>query len=188
MTRLPGNDLDRKDWLERRSAIVRAGRSGEIDGLLAGLADPDHRAKAAHYLGRAGDPRAIPPLHRLLLSAGDAHVRAAAATALGKLGARDALPDLLTIASSDPEGFVRAWAIDAVRAIGDRATVESIIPLLDDPDRRVRSIAIIALADLGGESAASGLRTAASQRPVHQRPRYWRAARRATRAATEEAA
>jgi HEAT repeat protein len=74
--------------------------AGNVDGLIALLADPVARAAAARRLGRLRDARALKPLARLLRVA-DLDARSAAATALAEIGDPAAVP-LLLEAIGDP--------------------------------------------------------------------------------------
>lgn len=65
-------------------------RARNIEGLIAGLFDPDEiiRLTAAEALGTVGDERAIEPLARLKFSDPDTSVRRAASLAHTQVSAR----------------------------------------------------------------------------------------------------
>lgn len=63
-----------------------------VEKLILALASPDGATarRAAHLLGRIGDPRAVPSLIERLEN-GDAYVAAEAVIALGRIGSTDAI-------------------------------------------------------------------------------------------------
>jgi HEAT repeat protein len=139
------NDHDRAD---RILAMRRARRSGDVDGLIVALRDPDTRAMAVKYLGKLGDPRAVPVLEPML-RAGDPHTRCNAAEALGKLGAVRYAEELLSLAENDPEPWVRSWAIAAAADLGAADAAGRILRLLDSEDARIRRAAAAFLGRYG---------------------------------------
>jgi HEAT repeat protein len=95
------------------------------DDLLALLDDRDDelRARAAHALGKLGDPRAVDPLAAIAASAAPWQLRAAAASALGPLGDVRASAALATALGAD-EWAVRDAAARSLVELGDAALEE----------------------------------------------------------------
>jgi hypothetical protein len=155
---------------------------GDIDYLVTALKDPEHRFRAARYLGDfADDPevrsRALPPLLRLL-DAADPHVRTQASVTLGRLGALEVAPRLRELALDDPVPWVRSWAIGALRELGDEGARSVVIRSLADDDWRVRRSAIHALGALGGPESIEALKKAQRSDRWFRRRYYRRALRR----------
>jgi len=130
------------------AAVRKAKQDGDIEYLLAALADPHVRQSAAIALGDLGDPVATDPLLRLL-RAHDWPVRAAAANGLSRLGDPRAVPALVELAQHEPEPWARMWAVEALRKVGDPAAAAGLRPLLADESFSIRRWAAVTLASLG---------------------------------------
>ena len=155
------------DHAERFKRVWDARRSGDLVTLRSALVDPDHRGRAARYLGELDDTESIPAI-RLLLDAADEDVRIDAAKALGLLKSAADVPRLFELARHDPSPYVREWAIGAIGRIGQRKTVEPLIELLSDESWRVRGGAVLALARIGDQRALEPVREAA-----HREKKWW---------------
>jgi HEAT repeat protein len=166
-----------EDARARRRRIWEANRERDVETLIAGLADPDARTWAAHYLGNLGDPAAIRPLIRLL-SANDFQARAAAAQALGKLRTVEAVPVLLECIDRGPEDVMRAWAIDALGRIGSDQASPKLIQLLKSPHHGLRRTAAAALGAIGDARAIEPLRQAAKEASWTEKLHYRRMIRK----------
>jgi HEAT repeat protein len=161
--------------------VYDAWQRRDVDALIRALTDPESRTWAASYLGKLGDPAAIPALMRLL-GARDFQARAAAAIALGKLGATEAVPALLESLERGPEDVMRAWAIDALGKIRSREAVPALIDVLGSSDERLRWTAAVALRTIGDERAIPALEAAATRERFFTRRRYRRVIRQLTSA------
>jgi HEAT repeat protein len=131
----------------RVSALDILGRIKSLKAvplLRRSLQDPsaDLRARAAHGLGRIGDPAFAADLMPALKDA-DWPVRAMAAKALGQVGARGAIP-ALSEALADRQWWVRANAGEALRALGPEGR-DALIRMLDAPDTYARHQAVAQL-------------------------------------------
>ena len=94
-----------------------AARRGDIDYLIAGLADPEMRVAAARQLGKLGAQEAVPVLTQNLRARSDS-CRMSAVRALGKIGDPSAIPALLQVAREDEAMGVRTQAIDSLARLG----------------------------------------------------------------------
>lgn len=83
-----------------------------------------------------------------LLSADKKDLRKEAATALGILRAHSALPAIQQALGREKESEVKVELIRAVYKIGDPAAGTSVLPLVRDPDRKVRDEAILTVGRL----------------------------------------
>jgi HEAT repeat protein len=170
--------LNDEDYWARRFALSEARKSGDVDALVRGLTDPDHRSRAADFLGELGDTRAVVPLQRLL-EAADSDIRASAAIALGKIGSSAAVDRLLEIAEADEVLAVRTWAISALGEIGDKAAAPRLARVLIDPEPRIRALAAEALGRIGDTSSIEAIQRQRSAEPWRL---PWRLRRRYSRA------
>jgi HEAT repeat protein len=159
--------------------VWEAWQRRDVNGLLDALTDPENRAWAARYLGKVGDPAAIPALIRLL-GVNEFHARAAAARALGQLGATEAVPALLESVERGPEDVMRAWAIDALGKIRSREAAPALIDVLRSSDERLHWPAAVALGRIGDERAIPALEAAASREGFWTRRRYRQVIRQLT--------
>ncbi len=99
-------------------ALGRIGGRAAVESLV-GAVESGHFFRtfpAIDVLGRSGDPRAVPPLARLL---GDSRYAPEAARALGKTGDRAAAPLLVGLLSSGSESHVRLGAV-ALSELGEQ--------------------------------------------------------------------
>jgi HEAT repeat protein len=114
-----------------------------VEDLLACLGSPDDelRARAAHALGKIGDPRAVPPLEAIARDGEPWQVRTAASAALGGLGDPAAV-----------DGLVHALAADewAVRDAAARSLVELGEPAVEAVAARAGALPPSAVAHLWG--------------------------------------
>ena len=133
-----------------RSPVKRLDREGDVEGLIALLADPKHRADAANALAHRGSPR-VEEAPLALLSDPDSDVRGQATFALGELAhqqfrrAREALPGML----ADEDPIVRLLAATALYRVEGAAAVELLRPLAADDDDLLREQVREMLRDLG---------------------------------------
>jgi len=131
----------------RRNAAEALGKLGSVKSLprLASASRdrvPEVRQAAVAAMGRIGDPEA---LDALLVAVNDenVYVRADAETALKAI--KGAPAQDLAAGLRSPSPRTRAEAAQKIGEIGDPRYVESLIPLLGDPDFGVRQRAIGAL-------------------------------------------
>lgn len=129
-----------------------------VDAMLALLERRDTPAPVIgatlDALGRIGDARALPALHRLLRDSAREELRADAAAALGAIAAGDSLPELLTALDREPSLVGRAAIIAALGAWRERPAIATLAALLDDPRHRaLRPRAIQSLGRMGPEAA-----------------------------------
>jgi HEAT repeat protein len=117
-------------------------------------------------LGRIGDSRALPALHRVLQESPREELRADAATALGAIGAAESRAQLLIALRREPTLVGRAAIVSALGAWRDAEAIAALAALLDDPRHRaLRPRAIQALGRMGSPAAPpllSALQTARS--------------------------
>ncbi len=154
----------------RRYAAEILGETGSaraIDGLVAALKDTDRevKEKAALALGKIGAPRAVEPLLEALTTL-DRFVSGCAAAALRQMADESALEGLLE-ALKHEYSWVRDGAAAALGALKSERAVDSLVKLLkgvypsargslgDGP--RLRSSAIQALGQIGGDKAVAAL-------------------------------
>jgi hypothetical protein len=97
-----------------------------VEDLLALLDgdDDELRARAAHALGKLGDPRAVAPLAAIAASGASWQLRAAAASALGPLGDARAAAALADALDAE-EWAVRDAAARSLAQLGDAAVEEA---------------------------------------------------------------
>jgi aryl-alcohol dehydrogenase-like predicted oxidoreductase/HEAT repeat protein len=114
----------------RAQAATRLGGMREVAPQVArwledALADPLPSVRAAAYtaLGRAGDERAIPSLHRGALEEPSWWVRREAVRALARVGGQAAAPTLRRVLE-DPFWRVRNTAVRALSALGWRGELD----------------------------------------------------------------
>jgi len=124
--------------------------------------DPLVRIRAAQGLMQIGGERAVIGLMDLM---DDHHsqVRIAAIEALGVLRAHEARDRIETIIKSDPEISVRITAARTLGKLGSKNGLLLIIRLLDHEDMYFRSLAVLALKDIIGQTfptTREGIRSA----------------------------
>jgi HEAT repeat protein len=150
---------------EDNPVLAFAGLGKEGGGEYAVAYQDIVRAKAAFYLGKIGDARAVEPLSQILsyeeVSSGkqpreQEKTRQNAAIALGRIGDTRAVEPLIQ-ALGDPKSEVRLSAVRALGEIGDTRAVESLIQALGDPKSEVRLSAVRALGKIGDARAVGPL-------------------------------
>ena len=126
----------------------------EVEGHIQALGDKrlTVRQKAAHALGKIGDPRAVEPLFAALRDK-DCFVSKAAAEALGKIGDARAVEPLIA-ALGDKFSDVREAAARALVKIGEPA-VERLKAAQDDENPRIRKRAAGVLKRISRATAKS---------------------------------
>jgi HEAT repeat protein len=148
--------------------ISRAKANTDITALVGALDDPEHASAAARALAKLSGAvthersAAIRGLRRLL-KAPDPHSRASAAEALGALKAREGFEELRNLAHEDAVDWVRSWAVGALGRTGGESSYPLILGFLDDPSRKVRSAAAIALRTVGDQRDVPALTRAMSR-------------------------
>jgi len=125
--------------------------------------DLNHRAAAVHMIGRVKGRAALDELVPLL-GAGPEEIRRAAAHALGALGARDAIAPLRGALDQARSPDLALAYLEALGAIRDADVVPVVRFRVQDPDTRIRRVAVRILADLRHESAAPDLELALQDR------------------------
>jgi HEAT repeat protein len=130
-------------------ALARAGVAEAIPELRKALADPDGsydaRRAAATALGALGDREGIPFL-RKALETGDTF--APAALALAELGDRESAPAILEGLEYDDEEDLKS-AADALARLDPAAGAAAFKKRLQDPKRKIRAHAAVALCRIG---------------------------------------
>ncbi len=146
--------------------------------------DADAARDAAVALGNTADAAAVDALTEVLWNANGyyhAVVRAAAASALGQLRDLHGFEALL-FAVRDPMAESSAEAIRALAQLGDTRAVDAILEVVRNPNNYflnfVRSAAVQALAQLGGDSVRNELRLLANDQ--REDPHVREAAQEAT--------
>lgn len=167
--------------LEMSRRVRRARRVGDVATLIEALDYEVVSPMAAQFLGRVGDPAAIPALLPLLLSANPDR-RAGAAIALGQLDAGGAAADLRLLALEDPVGWVRSSAAEALRRLSEYDATQVAFQGLRDAHWGVRRVAVMTLMDSGRPDAIDPLREAMRREPWYARGIYRKAIRRVSRA------
>ncbi|QEH37032.1 putative lyase [Aquisphaera giovannonii] len=142
---------------ERAAAVRAIGAFGQAAGpavpkLVGFLARPGLRAQAAEALGRIGYPaHGTVPMLVTSLKMKDPELRFRAAQALGQMGlantpaAKEAIRGL-NAAAKDPEPRIRLAAASSLAQISQSQFAE-MIPLLRDPDAKVRRFALMMIAN-----------------------------------------
>lgn len=139
--------------------------------LLAALSEgPPIDSTAVSELARLGVSQAAGAIEALL-SSEDPHTRSVAAKALGHLRVKDAAVRLGVLAATDPVAFVRAWALHAYAELETGDAEADLIDALDNPDWRVRAVAVQQLGRFGSERALQPLRRG-MEREVRLRRRF----------------
>ncbi|MFC1522716.1 HEAT repeat domain-containing protein [Elusimicrobiota bacterium] len=108
--------------------------------------DPKIRRKAAHSLGKMGNPEAIPFLADILLAQDEpVNVRLACAWAIGKIGDPSGY-DPLAAALQDTSPYIRKSVVLALGKLNIPQAEKLILDSLrNDPDEEVRGTATVAL-------------------------------------------
>ncbi|MDJ0521841.1 MAG: M1 family aminopeptidase [Planctomycetota bacterium] len=114
--------------------LGRIDDAAATEALLAGVKDPDPRAREAVFDALGSKNRRAAGAVVLAAVSSERHprVRAAAARSVGKLkvtGAYDALVALLAVDSD--QDAVRTGAVDGLKSLGDVRAVEHVLPFLD---------------------------------------------------------
>ena len=126
---------------------------GSFENLCAALTsdDSETRLKAAHKLGKLGDPRAVEPLGLALTDENnDEQVRNNAIWALGELRAPRAVEPLLKALQNDKVYWLRQNAAEALGKIGDARAAAPLCRAALDHDEGISSAAEEALVAIGG--------------------------------------
>jgi hypothetical protein len=146
------DDPDREVRLQVAGALAKIGDTRAVDPLIGRLTAREDYARVQIVtvigLGDLRDPRAIPPLVRVL-QIGDSTFRSAAAEALGKIGHPrfgevDAVGPLIA-ALSDQDSFVRRLAARSLGQMSDPRALEPLQQAAQDSDSDVRQEAEEAL-------------------------------------------
>jgi HEAT repeat protein len=146
------HDADREVRLQAAGALARIGDTRAVEPLMDRLTAQEDYARvqivAVIGLGDLLDPRAIPPLVRIL-EIGDATFRSAAAEALGKIGLprfanTDAVGPLIG-SLRDEDALVRRLAARSLGQVADGQAVGPLRRTLQDNDDDVRTAAGAAL-------------------------------------------
>jgi HEAT repeat protein len=116
-------------------------------------------ASALRALGEDGSPEARATLLAVLREGG--HHADAAAQALDRLGDPDAMRALADAATTAKSLGVRVHAISSLLSASDPAAADVLAKLTGDRDPSIRRLALMGLADFGGERATRALRDAA---------------------------
>ena len=161
------------DYWARRFAYRDAFKRHDVNVLIRGLTDPDHRSVVATYLGKLESPEARLPLEDLL-KASDSDVRAAAVIALGRIGAAESIPLLVNTAWSDQAMNVRDWAVNALGVTGREEALAHLLALIEADDPQIRRSALNAIRLLNDRRALPEIRRQSRTVPPWRRLRYWR--------------
>jgi HEAT repeat protein len=124
--------------------------------------EPLNRQIGAEFLGRLGDPSAIPTLVTLSHDAA-ALVRWAACAALGALGDPTSTATLI-LRLADDDLWVRCSAAGALARIGARFAVPPLLQVSRDEQPVVRQAVVAALGAIGGPEAQAAVRRALRDR------------------------
>ncbi|MGH9341485.1 MAG: HEAT repeat domain-containing protein [Acidobacteriota bacterium] len=103
-------------------------------------------------------PEAIEAIARLL-TAPDKGVREDAATALGILRGHAALPALQKALAAESNGDVKVELVRAIYKIGDAAAGGTLVPLINDPEKKVHDEAILTVGRLRVQEAVPALKS-----------------------------
>ena len=108
--------------------------------MLDALKDEDEnvRATAVEHLGKVGELSVVDALITILGS-GDLWTAYPAADALGRIGNKKAVPHLVAALRQKP---LREPVLKALGRLAEPATLEQIIPLLEDPSRNIQEEAL----------------------------------------------
>jgi len=124
-------------WLRRQPfaapAILKTLRTAVHDDPL-----PERRARAAEALGEFMDPHALPELSTAAKQDGEASVRASAVRALARLNDQRGVAAIAS-ALSDASPDVRSAALDVVIIVSAFRDYAALLPLLGDPDAKLRA-------------------------------------------------
>ncbi len=125
-----------------------------LQPLIAGLPDKDQYVKemVIRALGELEDERAVDALIATLEEASP-ELRAATAWALGEIKGSRALEALAQMVRTDPDVHARKAAAEALRPYRSPRTLLTFVTALHDESPKIRTTAILALADLGDRRA-----------------------------------
>lgn len=163
--------MDPDVWVKSAaaSALVAIGPPAVLDllDIVTEIQDPQINGQAAWSLAHM-DPEALPLFYTAITSPLGS-VRAAVITAIGAILKRhsDRFPypppalDLLHKGLNDLDPNARLESVTAIAALRLKSSVQSILPLLTDPDETVRRATAIALGKLSDPSVLPALETAA---------------------------
>jgi HEAT repeat protein len=134
--------------------------------LQIGLAseDPAVRNVCAVVAGHGTYLATASQLRLLLATDGDVAVRASAAVALGRVGGADDSATLARHAGACETALLRRTCATALGDLGHRESLEILVGLLGDGDRRLAELAADSLVRIGSEGIARLQEAAASRR------------------------
>lgn len=159
-----GDDKKRSDEA-RRLEVAGAGHDVKELQTFLKHANPEHRARAAWYLGKQKAKTAIPSLARILGEDTSRTTRLAAAKALTQMRDPKARASLAR-GLSDDDGSVRLLAATGLLGSKDSATLKSLLELIvthEDDQHGDRSQAILAIQDAGAAEHLATLATLESR-------------------------
>ncbi len=128
-------------WWAVTRALARLGDRRAVEPMIEALPDPRRADWAALCLVDLKDPRAIEPLTEMFRNPRRPEESRAAAAALAKLGAVE--PLLEGLAST--RLTTRLYAIQGLGQAREPRALELIRPLVNDPDDRIRNVAVEAV-------------------------------------------
>jgi HEAT repeat protein/ATP/ADP translocase len=135
-------NLARGDRSARSAATYALGRlplEQSMDLLAELLKDPEMRCEAAQALGRIGTPRVIPQLIEARAGPPDLrHDARRSIVAILQRSAWEHTEELMKTALVSPRPEIRSELADMLGRLRDFRVLETLIPLLKDPEWRVR--------------------------------------------------
>ncbi len=153
--------LNEADWQMRNTAVRALGRIGTEDVILPLLASMrDAHVQVRETAAQMLQTLRIPQASEILLTAvhgTDAWTRRHLARALGEIGDRRALPLLENLAVNDDDVQVRLSAAQALAKMGIARGETVILRTLNAPSAQTRTLAAIALGNIGNPKAISPL-------------------------------
>lgn len=151
----------------------------ELIDTLDNSPDEWDRWFSARGLGRFSTDASRAALMRHLHDT-SAPVRGAVARSLGKLHATDAIPGLLTMASAPENEAQQAYhQLGALAEMRERRAIPLFADHLRSPEKRIRRWAVRCVATIGGNDAERAVHGAIATRPLLERWRLRRIARKA---------
>jgi len=141
-------------WFAKRPALKDAMAQQFVVELASG--DTIQTRNAADFLGRTKTYTALPALRVAIGRQLGAEAKVAIVRAVELMGHKDGVP-VLTTALGDADATVRAAAVKAWREIRGQRTAAPIVPLLADPDAKVRAHAATVVGALREQSGRAQL-------------------------------